>query len=653
MTRDTATHARDPRNADDGDDGSGRRGRQWPQAALVLGSLGVVFGDIGTSPLYALREVLGESEQLDQATVLGMTSTMIWSLTLVVSTLYIVLLLRSDNEGEGGLLALVALVRRAAGDRSRVGVAATLLGMFGAAMFLGDSVITPAISVLSAAEGLKTVSPSLATFVLPVALVILAGVFVLQRIGTGGIGKLYGPIMLTWFLLLAVTGTVALLGDPTALQALSPTWAVHFFVTDPTVAFLSLGSVVLVVTGAEAVYADLGHFGRGAITAAWFGAVFPALTLGYLGEAATVLQEGSSAAKDPFYAVVPDWATIPVLVLATLATIIAAQAVIAGAYTVLHQCAGLGMFPYLRTVHTSTEHSGQIYVPAVNWSLGAAVLAVVVFFRSSSALSGAYGLAVSATFVATVSLFIALDRLGSQRFTWRQGLGGVLLVVVLVFVAACLPKFATGGWLPTLIGVVTVTVMWTFWEGRRRLVRSRGDEELSAFELLREVTDREDPPYRVEGTAIFLTEEPTTAPVALRVMVGGNTLHQRVVLLGWDVADTPKAPAHGTSVRVGRIGAEGSGITSVDVTLGYRERLDVRHVLHEACEQERDLLCDVDPDHATYFVSDALPRLSRGCGMSMWRQRLFLVIDRLSTDRVDQLRLPRSKTITVGREVRL
>ncbi|MCW2866853.1 MAG: hypothetical protein JWR20_1041, partial [Marmoricola sp.] len=370
---------------------------------LTVGALGVVFGDIGTSPLYALRTILGESGPLGRDTVLGVTSTLIWSMVVVVTVLYVGLLLRVDNEGEGGLLALVALVRRTSGRGRSVGLV-TVLGMIGAAMFLGDCVITPAISVLSAAEGLEVANPSFKVAVLPIAVVLLAGVFVLQRIGTGVIGKFYGPIMVVWFLLLAVTGAFSLAHDPGVLVALSPHEAVRFFVADPLTAFLSLGAVILTVTGAEALYADLGHFGRRAISSGWLLVVLPALVLAYLGEASAVIRHHGAAAQ-PFYAVVPGWATIPVLVVATLATVIASEAVIAGAFTVLHQLAGLGLFPYLRTEHTSRRHAGQIYLPAANWALAVGVLAVVALFRSSASLSSAYGVAVSSTIIVTATVY--------------------------------------------------------------------------------------------------------------------------------------------------------------------------------------------------------------------------------------------------------
>jgi KUP system potassium uptake protein len=611
----------------------------------MIGALGVVFGDIGTSPLYALRGILKEGNDLSRDTVYGLTSMVIWSLVVVVTVLYVGLLLRTDNEGEGGLLALVALVRRAT-RRPRTVRAVAVLGMAGAAFFLGDSIITPAISVLSAAEGLEVASPSLDRIVLPVALAILAGVFVMQRIGSGRIGKVYGPVMLVWFLVLAAGGAASVVRDPGVVAAVSPYWAVRFFLDDPLTGFLSLGAVVLVVTGAEALYADLGHFGRPAILWSWLAVVFPALLLAYLGEAAEVLRD-PSAASEPFYAVVPGWATIPVLVVATLATVIASEAVIAGAFTVLHQAGGLGLFPYLRTQHPSPDHAGQIYVPAANWSLCAAVLIVVVGFRSSSALSSAYGIAVSATFVATVSLYLTLTRLRGRRGQLVVAAGCWLVVVA--FLAAGVPKVVSGGWVPVGIGVVLFVVMTTWWSGERRLAAARRAEEATPGDVLEQLEGGEI--RRVPGAAVFLTRDKEIAPIALRALVNlGHTLPERVVLLSWHVEDKPSAEAHEAAVDIDTFGNRYGGIVGVDVALGYRERLDIGHVLGAACEQEPDELDGVEPDRAVYFVSEPIPRLARDGAMAVWRQRLFLVLDRLATDRAEQLALPRARTIVVGRE---
>jgi KUP system potassium uptake protein len=472
---------------------------------------------------------------------------------------------------------------------------------------------------------------------------------VLQRIGSGGIGRLYGPVMVVWFALLAVTGAASLVRDPQTLAAVSPQYAVAFIGQEPLTALMALGSVILAVTGAEALYADLGHFGRAAITRAWLGLVLPALVVAYLGEAAQVLREPASAA-DPFYGVVPSWARIPVLVVATAATVIASEAVIAGGFTVLHQAGGLGLFPYLRTRHTSAEAAGQIYLPSANWALGAAVLAVVLMFRSSEKLASAYGLAVSLTILTTTTLYVTL-MLVRDRARLRAAAGVVLGALMLCFFAAAVPKFVSGGWLPTLIGGVLFVVMWTWWSGRDRLARARRRVELSPSELVRDLQEAE--PERVSGTGVFLTEDAAVAPIAVRTVLElGHVLPERALILSWRQSDTPTAQPHERRVRVGDFGQPYDGVVSVEVTLGYRERLDVVAVLKDAVDQD-DELAQVDPETAYYFLSVPHPQLNRSSPMARWRQRLFLLLDQLSTDRVAQLRLPRDRTITVARELDL
>jgi KUP system potassium uptake protein len=429
---------------------------------------------------------------------------------------------------------------------------------------------------------------------------------------------------------------------------------VRFFLADPATAFLTLGAVILAVTGAEALYADLGHFGRSAIARSWLLLVLPALILAYLGEAGAVVRDGASAASEPFYAVVPGWATIPVLVTATLATIIASEAVIAGGFTVLHQAGGLGLFPYLRTTHTSREEAGQIYLPAANWALAAAVLLVVALFRSSQGLSAAYGIAVSVTFLVNVALYLALVRLRHPGSTLRLLVPGFFLLVVLVFFAATVPKVASGGWVPLAIAGVLFVVMNTWWSGRRRLHRAAAAQENAPSDVIGTITSDAEAPGRIPGSAVFLTEDKEIAPIALCTMVEfGYPLPERVVLLSWHVEDTPGAPADRSSVSVEHFGDQRAGFLGVEVVLGYQQRLDVHHVLEQACEQEHEALAGVDPGTTRYFVSSPIPRLNAGNGIAVWRQRLYLLIDRLSTDRVEHLRLPRDRTIVIGRELDL
>jgi KUP system potassium uptake protein len=628
------------------------RAETRPAVVTMVAALGVVFGDIGTSPLYAMKTMLHDAGSIDRTAVYGVTSLVIWTLVLIVSVLFVGMLLRADNEGEGGPLALVALVRRST-TSTRIAVFASVAGMAGVAMFLGDSVITPAISVLSASEGLEVASPSLKVLVLPIAVVLLVGVFVLQRIGSGKIGQIYGPVMCVWFAVLAAGGIGSLVQTPEALEAVSPHWAVLFVLDDPLVGFLTLGAVILAVTGAEALYADLGHFGRKAIARAWLLMVMPALILAYLGEAGAIVRDGHSAAANPFYSVVPGWATIPVLVIATMATVIASEAVIAGAFTLLHQAGGMGFFPYLRTEHTSREEAGQIYLPAANWALAAAVLLVVALFRDSQRLSAAYGIAVSVTFLVTVVLYLLLRHVQNAGRKAQLLLPGFFLLVVLVFFAATVPKVVSGGWVPLVIGLVLFVVMATWWSGRRRLHRAAAEQENDPEEVLAELTSNFDRP-RLEGSAIFLTQRKDIAPIALCTVVEfGYPLPEHVLLLSWHVEDTPGAPADRASVSVETFDDRYEGIRAVEVTLGYGERLDVQHVLEAACKEAPDHLGSIDPETARFFVSDPIPRLDRGNGIAMWRQRLFLFIDRLSTDRVDQLSLPRERTIVIGRELDL
>ena len=628
---------------------------------LVVGALGVVFGDIGTSPLYTMAAVFGASGKgkIGQAEVYGATSTLIWSMAVIVSLLYVRLLMRTDNDGEGGLLALVALLRRNV-TTARAATVATGLGMVGAAMFLGDSVITPAISVLSAAEGLEIARPTLASVVLPVALVILAGVFVIQRFGSGGIARFYGPVMLTWFLGLAVAGAVSVARTPSAFEVLSPYWVARYFAADPLAAFLSLGAIVLAVTGAEALYADLGHFGRKAIAHGWVWIVFPALTLTYLGEAAAVVRN-PAAATNPFFALIPSWALWPAVVLATAATIIASQAVISGAYTVVHQAAGLGLLPPLRTIHTSRRHFGQIYVPAVNTFLAVTVLAVVLLFRTSSALASAYGVAVTSTISVTTVLYLALMWRRHRRVTGGMVAGSLALLVVLGFLLANVPKILTGGWLPLGIGLALLLVMSTWWSGNRRVESVRHDLEIPLLDYLKDLSSRPGAaPHRVPGTAIFLCGNVGITPMALRTMIDQNhVLHDVVVLLSWRTSDSPST-ATGTWVEIDELtGWEvpgnplGGGIVSLDATFGYSERVDPVSALRAAQTRGNQTLARLDEAKDLYFVSVPVAQFDRDGSMQRWRQVLVLAMRRVVPDPVDLLVLPRDRTIVIGHVIGL
>jgi KUP system potassium uptake protein len=503
--------------------------------------------------------------------------------------------------------------------------------------------------VLSAAEGLKIAAPALSTYVVPIALAILAGIFAVQRFGSGRIGNAYGPVMLLWFAVLAVFGVKGLLEQPAALQALSPTLAVSYVAGHPATAFVSLGAVVLAVTGSEALYADLGHFGRPAITTAWLLVVLPALTIAYLGEAAAIVTDPSGAAN-PFYAVVPGWATIPVLALATCATVIASQAVIAGTFTVLHQAAGLGLLPALRTRHTS-DNPQQIYMPAANWTLGFLVLAVVAGFRSSSSLASAYGLAVTVTILVTTSLYIVLQLLRGARIRAVATLP--LAVVVAVFLAANAPKILTGGWLTLGIGVVATALMVSWWTGQRRLAAARRRDEVPIPEVVERVLSSDEPLHDVGGSAVYLTADKDVAPIAFDAFVSQQRIvHDLEVVMAWRVLDTPTAPER-NQVEVDGVVDGPVTVVRIQALIGYHDRPDVQQLLRQARDAEPELLRDLDVDTTTVLASVPVPVVTRRRTPRRWPQRVFVGMNRLATDPVEQLSLPRDRTILFGVELEL
>jgi KUP system potassium uptake protein len=452
---------------------------------------------------------------------------------------------------------------------------------------------------------------------------------------------------------LAAGGIGSLAQDPGALAALSPTWAVSFLAQDPLTGFMTLGAVVLVVTGAEALYTDLGHFGRRPIALGWWCLVFPCLVIAYLGEASAVIRDPGTA-TDPFYAVVPSWATVPVLVIGTCATVIASEAVIAGAFTVLHQAAGLDLFPDLLTRHTSSRHPGQIYQPAANWTLAAAVLLVVATFRSSERLASAYGVTVSATVVLTVALYLAWAPNQRPRPTARLAGGLVGGFAAAVLFVATLPKLASGGWLPAVLALVVFTLMHTWWSGRRRVATRLRTQELSADDLARSIASSRGSLHVLDGDVVFLTHDATVAPLALSALVdSAAVLPERAILLSWRVEDSPEAAADDSTVRVHTFEHAACEVIGVSVVLGYRERLDVGHILHDAAEQEPDALGKVDPDRALYVVSQPILQRARHSPMASWRRRLFLAMNRLTRGPADTLDLPRTRTVVIGRELEL
>jgi KUP system potassium uptake protein len=615
-------------------------------AALTLGALGVVFGDIGTSPLYAMQTIFGtEGLRATETHVYGIISLVFWSTTIIVSIKYVTFVMRADNGGEGGIMALIALVR-GANPKGRAATAALVaLGIFGAALFYGDGMITPAISVLSAVEGMEVVAPGLSPAVLPIALVVLTALFAIQRFGTGVVGKAFGPVMAVWFTMLAVTGLVGVIGRPSVLAALSPTYAVQFFLDDGLVAFLALGGVVLAVTGAEALYADMGHFGRPAIRRAWFFAVFPALTLNYLGQAALLL-EHPDAVDSPFFKMMPSWALIPVVVLATAATVIASQAVISGAFSVTRQAVQLGFLPPLRIKHTS-EEEGQVYVPAVNGVLFVAVVALVLGFGSSMALASAYGIAVTGTLAIDTILFFVVVRALWHRPMWLVVVGAAaFLLVDLSFFAANLPKVVHGGWFPLALALVVFTLLTTWQRGRALVTAQRARTDGKLADFVEEVRTLEPPVFRAPGTAVCLTAAVGAMPLALRANVDRNhVLHEAVVVVSVETRGVPHVdPAD--RVVIDDLKYRDDGILHVTVRYGFQDTHDVPAALEQAAEQE--LETHLDLDDATYFVSRITIVRGDQKGMVGWRKGLFLALANTASNPVEVFCLPEERILTIG-----
>jgi KUP system potassium uptake protein len=627
----------------------GGRGAKAGAAALTLGALGVVFGDIGTSPLYALDAVFHESDVgVDQASVYGIISLVFWAITLVVSVKYIAFIMRADNEGEGGIMALIALIQSALKD-TRGKIALVAAGVFGASLFYGDGMITPAISVLSAVEGLEVVSPSLDSVVIPAALTILTILFFIQRFGTGAVGRLFGPVMGAWFTVLAVSGVAKVVSNPEVLKALSPSYAVQFFGDDPGVAFLSLGGVVLAVTGAEALYADMGHFGRPAIRRAWFFLVFPALTLNYLGQGALIVENPKSI-SDPFFLLMPHWARIPVVVLATMAAVIASQAVISGAFSVTRQAVQLGFLPRLRIHHTSEEEVGQVYTPAISMLLFVAVVALVVGFGSSEALAAAYGIAVTGTLAIDTVLFFVVVRVLWGR-PWPLVATGLtlFLIVDLSFFGANVPKIVHGGWFPIVIAVLVFTVLMTWQRGRELVTKARREEEGPLQDFVDHINALDPPLHRSAGSAVFLNPGKETTPLAMRANVEHNrTLHEEAVILSLETLRIPHVPP-GERISIDDLGYRDDGIVHVSARIGFQDEPDVPEMIRAADALVDE--CDIEVDTCSYFVSHITLVRTDAPGMAKWRKRLFHNTARLSSNPVEYFKLPVERTVTMGQHI--
>ena len=611
--------------------------------SLALGSLGVVFGDIGTSPLYALREAtaaaLAEDGTPDRATILGILSLILWALTLIVSIKYVLLLLRADNHGEGGTLSLMALAQRGMRKPSRW---VLLLGMLGAALFFADATITPAISVLSAVEGLKVVNPGFEKVVLPLTLAILLGLFVVQRTGTGRVSAFFGPITALWFLVMAVAGVFGIARDPTVLAAVSPHYAIMFLATHKFIGFLTLGAVFLAVTGSEAVYTDLGHFGRKPIRAAWFAVVFPALSLNYLGQGALVLTDPATR-DNPFFLLFPEWAIVPIVVLATAATVIASQAVISGAYSLSRQAIQLGLIPRLRILFTSETHTGQIYMPRINWLLYAAVVILTVLFGSSSNLASAYGIAVTATMVVDALLAFVVFRLcWSWAMGWVLAVIGPFLFIELAFLGANSMKIATGGWVPILFGCVLVTLMLTWRKGTRILMEKARRQHVSLTDMVRRFDEK--PPHRVPGTAIFLTGDPESAPSAmLHNLKHNKIIHERNVILTIRTEQVPRVPG------ANRVNIEvlSPAFQRVTMTFGYMETPNILKGI-AACRRQ-GLAFDIMS--TSFFLSRRALKASPHSGMPVWQDKLFIALASSADSATDYFHIPAERVVEIGAQV--
>ncbi len=615
-------------------------------AALTIAAVGVVYGDIGTSPLYTVKEVFGESTgiQLTPGHVLGAVSSIFWLLMLVVTIKYVVLILRADNRGEGGIMALVALAASAAGKTPRRRAALLLVGAFGASLFYGDSVITPAISVLSAVEGLAVVTPRLQSYVLPISIGILIGLFVVQKHGTAVVGRYFGPAMIAWFAALAAVGAAQIARAPQILLALDPRYAIDFLVARGSGIFAAVGAIVLAVTGAEALYADLGHFGKRPIRIAWTGLVLPALAINYMGQGALLIAE-PAAIDNPFFRLFPETLLLPAVVLASMATVIASQAVISGAYSMTQQAIHLGFLPRLAITYTSAQEMGQIYMPAVNWALLAAVLAVTTGFRSSSNLAGAYGIAVTLTMLATTFLTYFVVRHGWNFPTWLA-LGATACFILLdaLLAIACSVKFLDGGWFTLTLGLVLFTVMATWKRGRELLFEHihREDPEVKGFIdlLLR------DDVKRVAGTAVYAVADPERVPQALLHNLKHNkVLHERNVIMNVVFREVPWIPFD----RRVEIEPLARGVWRLRVNYGFMNQPDIPQAL-ALCRPHG---LDIDLFETSYVLSRETVVPTAQGRMARWRERLFETLSRNAASVVDLFRIPSNSVIELGTRVHL
>jgi KUP system potassium uptake protein len=629
-------------------------GTEKARSSLLIGALGVVFGDLGTSPIYTIQTVFDPSDPhpipITTANLYGVVSLIFWSVMVIVTLTYVTLVMHADNDGEGGIMALITLLRRWAGRGGRrTAMMLAVLGIFGASLFFGDSMITPAISVVSSVEGLKVIQPRLGGWVVPITAVIIVLLFAFQSRGTAAIGRLFGPVMVLWFVAIGACGVAGIAKHPEILKALSPVYALTFMAEHFDVAFFSLAAVVLAVTGAEALYADMGHFGRPVITRAWLFVVMPACVLSYFGQAALLL--GNNRVVDaPFFLLPPGWARLLMVLLATAATVIASQAVITGAYSVASQAAQLGYLPRLRVVHTSESTIGQIYVPWINGLLMVSVLILVFAFRSSAALAFAFGMAVTGTITITTLLFFYIARTRWRTPMWLIVIGaGALLSVDLLFVAANLTKLVHGAWVPLLIGATAFTVMTTWQRGRDLVTQARARAEGPLREFIDQLANFRPPLVRIAGTAVFLNRGKKTAPLAMRANVEHNrVLHEHVVIMSIETLPAPRVPDE-ERIEVDTLGYAQDGVIHVTAKFGYMERPNIPAALRLL--EPRQTEGRIAIDDASYFLSKLELRAGSAPTMAAWRKRLFIATSYIAADAAEYFGLPGDRTVVMGARI--
>jgi len=622
---------------------AGARGKLMP---LVIGAVGVVYGDIGTSPLYTLRTAFTGSYglSLTPANVLGVLSVIVWALVIVVTLKYITLIMRADNRGEGGILALTALVSRGIEDRARMRWWLVGLGIFGAAMFYGDGMITPAITVLGAVEGLGVIAPALHPFIVPIAVIILVALFAIQRSGTARLGAVFGPVMVVWFIVLAVLGGLEIARGPHVLAAFDPMYAVRFVGGNPVVAFVAFGAVVLAVTGTEALYADMGHFGKTPIRRAWVFFVMPALLLNYFGQGALILNDPATI-QNPFYLLAPEWGRVPLLILATAAAIIASQAVISGAFSLTRAAIQMGYCPRLTILHTSERAIGQIYVPFINWMLLIAIIALVIGFRNSDNLAGAYGIAVTmAMLIDSILIFVVMRRLWDWPVWIAILITTPLLLIDLTFLASNALKIPEGGWFPLLIGGIVFTLLTTWKKGRSLLMRRLSEDAMPLDLFIQSI--EASPPTRVDGTAVFLTSTPNRVPHALLHNLKHNkVLHERVVFLTIVTRDIPYVPDE----ERGEVESLGCNFYRISADYGFKDDPDVPELL-EDCGNKGFAF---DMMETSFFVSRETLIATVSPGMALWREKLFVSLSKNATKASEFFQVPTNRVVELGTQVEL